>query len=60
MKAFFGICEFLNITPKDFFDVGNSQPEQLNELIETLKLLDDDSLKLIAGVAKKMLGVATE
>ena len=59
MKAFFGICEFLNITPKDFFDVGNSQPERLNALIEVLKLLDDESLNLIAGIAHKMLG-ATE
>ena len=55
MKAFFGICEFLNITPKDFFDVENSQPERLNALIETLKKLDDDALNLIAGVADRML-----
>ena len=55
MKAFFGICEFLNITPKDFFDIDNSQPERLNALIETLKKLDDESLNLIASVADKML-----
>jgi len=55
MKAFFGICEFLNVTPKDFFDVENSQPERLNALIETLKKLDDESLSLIAGVADKIL-----
>jgi len=60
LKAFFGICEFLNITPKDFFDVGNSQPERLNALIETLKKLDDESLNLIAGVADKMLKGTTE
>ena len=59
MKAFFGICEFLNITPKDFFDVENSQPKQLNALIETLKKLDDESLSLIAGITQKILG-ATE
>lgn len=54
MKAFFGICDFLNITPKDFFDTQNSQPERLNILIDTLKKLDDESLNLIAGVAEKM------
>jgi transcriptional regulator with XRE-family HTH domain len=54
MKAFFGICEFLNVTPPDFFDVENSQPAQLSALIETLKKLDDESLKLIAGVADKI------
>jgi transcriptional regulator with XRE-family HTH domain len=60
MKAFFGICEFLNITPQDFFDTENSQPERLAALIETLKNLDDDALNLIAGVAQKMLGGAAK
>jgi transcriptional regulator with XRE-family HTH domain len=54
MKAFFGICEFLNVTPQDFFDVENSQPARLSALIETLKKLDDESLNLIAGVADKI------
>jgi transcriptional regulator with XRE-family HTH domain len=54
MKAFFGICEFLNVTPQDFFDVENSQPARLSALIKTLKKLDDESLNLIAGVAYKI------
>jgi transcriptional regulator with XRE-family HTH domain len=29
MTAFFYICEYLGITPKDFFDEGNAHPEQL-------------------------------
>jgi transcriptional regulator with XRE-family HTH domain len=60
MKAFFFFCAFLNTAPKDFFDAGNSQPERLAALIETLKKLDDESLNLIAGVAEKMLKRATE
>ena len=27
MTAFFYICEFLGITPKDFFDEGNAHPQ---------------------------------
>lgn len=56
MKAFFNICGFLNTTPKDFFDAENSQPDKLAALIEILKKLDDESLNLIAAVARKMLG----
>lgn len=56
MKAFYGICEFLHTTPGDFFDTEISQPDKLAALIETLKKLDDESLNLIAGVARKMLG----
>jgi transcriptional regulator with XRE-family HTH domain len=55
MSGFFGICGFLNVTPKDFFDTDNSQPDKLAALIETLKKLDVESLNLIAGVAEKML-----
>ena len=60
MKGFFCICEFLNTTPKDFFDTENSQPDKLSALIETLKKLDDDALNLIAGVARKMLDGAAK
>jgi transcriptional regulator with XRE-family HTH domain len=55
MKGFYAICEFLNVTPKDFFDVGASLPQTLNEIVGNLKKLDDESLNLIAGVAEKML-----
>jgi transcriptional regulator with XRE-family HTH domain len=60
MKGFFGICEFLNITPQDFFDTENSRPDKLAALIETLKKLDDDALNLISGVAQKMLNGAAK
>jgi transcriptional regulator with XRE-family HTH domain len=60
MKAFFGICEFLNTTPKDFFDAENSQPDKLAALIESLKKLDDDALNLISGVTQKMLDGAAK
>ena len=32
MPSFFYICEYLGITPQEFFDVGNANPEGLNEL----------------------------
>jgi transcriptional regulator with XRE-family HTH domain len=56
MQAFFYICEFLDITPQEFFDEYNPYPEQLNELIEELKKLDANSLSHIMGLVKLLNG----
>ncbi len=36
MAAFFFICEYLNITPWDFFDLDAQEPEELKQIIENL------------------------
>jgi nitrogen regulatory protein PII-like uncharacterized protein len=56
MTAFFYICEYLGITPKDFFDEGNAHPEQLGELLEDMKKLDAKALSYISGIVKEMTG----
>lgn len=55
MTAFFYICEYLNITPKDFFDEGNTHPEQLSELNEDLKKLDGKALSYLSGIVKELI-----
>jgi transcriptional regulator with XRE-family HTH domain len=55
MQTFFAICRYLNVPPKDFFDVDASQPQTLNALVENLKKLDDDALGYVAGITEKML-----
>ena len=52
MQSFFYICEFLNITPQEFFDRENSNPELLKELIAEAKKLDCASLTHIIGIMK--------
>lgn len=50
MSAFFFICDYLEISPRDFFDTDSQNPEKLNTLIQSLKLLNDkqlDSLNII-------------
>lgn len=54
MKSFFYICEYLGITPQEFFDTGNAYPEKLNELLEEAKKLDEDSLTHIIAIVKEM------
>ena len=38
MTNFFYICEYLNITPMEFFDMSSDNPEKLKELTENIKL----------------------
>lgn len=52
MNLFFYICEYLEITPKDFFDTELSNPKLINEITEELKNLDETQLNTILAVAK--------
>ena len=56
MPVFFAICEYLNITPRDFFDDGNTYPEQLAGLVADLKKLNAQSLAHISGIVKELIG----
>ena len=57
MGTFFYICEYLNITPRDFFDTGTANPEKLDHLVKKLKMLNDaqfDSIStLIDGIVSR-------
>lgn len=55
MSAFFYICEFLNISPKDFFDTDCSCPENLAELINDLKKVDPEQLHHISAIVKGLI-----
>ena len=56
MKNFFYICEYLHITPKEFFDVDAGDPEALREMIANLKRLGPDEFealsKIVDGLVK--------
>ena len=50
MSAFFFICDYLNITPQEFFDTDTEQPEKLSELVADLKRLNDRQLECVAEI----------
>ena len=50
------ICDYFGITPQEFFDAGNPHPERLKEIIENLKLLNDDALAGLSTVVQEMVG----
>lgn len=48
MAAFFYICEYLKITPQDFFDSGVKYPKEVTDLVNKLRALNPHQLELIA------------
>lgn len=54
MSVFFFICDYLGISPSEFFDVDNSNPGKLKPIIEKMKTLDDEQLDGIAAIVNGM------
>lgn len=54
MPSFFYICEYLGITPQEFFDEGNANPEGLNEFIAQARQLDSRLFEYILGIMKEL------
>ena len=54
MQSFFYICEYLGVTPQEFFDEGNPYPETLKEFIAEAKQLDEKSMAYILGIMKEL------
>lgn len=50
MTNFFYICDYLHITPRDFFDDHADNPEKINILIQQLKTLDDKQIDAVIGI----------
>ena len=56
MVNFFYICEFLHITPKEFFDSSSRDPEEkIRCLMEKIKLLTDEQLDALIVLINGLL-----
>ncbi len=54
MQAFFYICEYLGITPQEFFDAENTDPIVMQEFVTEAKKLDSKSMAHILGIMKEL------
>lgn len=55
LMGLFYICDYLEITPTEFFDEKNQNPEKLKEVISLLKKLNDEQLKLVIDVIQGLI-----
>lgn len=54
LPSFLYICEYLNMSPKDFFDFDSENPTRLNAIIDNLKRLNDRQLAIIEALVKDL------
>lgn len=55
MAGLFYICDYLGITPREFFDIEAKDPQKLNAIINDLKHLDDEQLETVSLLIKYIL-----
>ena len=55
MQTFFYICEYLEITPAEFFDLQSDDPRILRSLQENLKKLTPTQLEHIASIVADLI-----
>ena len=54
MTGFVYICEFLGVTPKDFFDTENLSPSKTQELVKEIKKLSPEKAEHLLLVVKDL------
>lgn len=52
MTGFFYICEYLGITPKEFFDTETVVPTKAHELMDAAKGLNGEQLDSLITIVK--------
>ena len=52
MQSFFYICEYLGITPREFFEDENNDPVKTNDLLQAIKGLNSEQLDHLIALAK--------
>ncbi len=54
MQVFFYICEYLEITPEEFFALDNPEPEELRNIMSDLKALNHEQLASVHQIIKEL------
>lgn len=55
MEGFFYICEYLGISPAEFFRAETEDPSKLNSIVSDMRQLSDNQLDIIALLIKSMV-----
>lgn len=52
MTVFFYICDYLGVTPKEFFDTETADPTRAKELLNAASRLSAEQLEHLTAIAK--------
>ena len=48
------ICDYLGITPAEFFDLDSTNPSKLDAIVKDMKKLNDQQLDIIAALVRDL------
>ena len=54
LDGFFFICEYLGVTPSEFFDSEIPNPSKLDAIVKDMRRLNDQQLEVIAALVKDL------
>ena len=54
LDGIFYICEYLGVSPSEFFEMGSPNPTKLDGIIADMKRLNDKQLDVIATLVKEI------
>lgn len=54
MSQFFAICDYLSVTPAEFFDVDIHASPMINELISVAKKLKPSQIETLTSLAREL------
>lgn len=55
LKEFFSICDYLEITPQQFFDDSAQNPELVQKALVGMKQLDESDMLMLLGFINRLL-----
>ncbi len=54
LKEFFAICEYFDITPREFFDDSNKNPELVKKAADDFSKLDESDKLMVLGLIHRL------
>ncbi len=54
MLVFFYICDYLEMSPMEFFDINSSNPVKLNKLTQAAKILNNRQIEILIMLAEEL------
>lgn len=55
MSEFFAICDYFKITPSEFFDQEQKNPELVNKALSKFQQLDEPDMLLVLSILNRLL-----
>ena len=55
LDGFFVICEYLGVTPAEFFDTEVAEPSRLGAIMQDMKKLNKSQLEAVATLVRELI-----